>query len=291
MKKIMLYAALVSSVMTGCERSAEPPSVQNKPVNYIVLLDLSDRLLLKNQSQNDISLIETAFADFARTVREKNLIIYSKDKFRIVIARQKNIKYDPAFFMNALYLDMNAIPLEKRRDSLESFEQGLDRKLQELYRTALTDKSRNEDFMGCDLWSYFNLNLETDLDPAARNMLIIMTDGYFDFENNPYVKSYGNRSTSTGFIAKLRQRPNPVEEFNLGDYGLVRINKSLPEDLSIGVFEISPKSDLLDESELLQCIWRKWTFEMGITKSIFVLKESLPKSQGQLLGFVESKQP
>jgi len=286
MKPIATIIILIAAFISGCSRNEEIPQQQPTPVNIEILLDLSDRVLLENQAMNDIELIKTVFTEYAKIVRQTNLIVNSKDKFRVAIAPQKNISYDPISYMNILYLDMGAIPMSLKRDSLESFEKHLGTKLESLYAECIKGKTKNEDFYGCDLWKYFNEQLPSDLDSISTNVLIILTDGYFDFEDNPNVIHHGNRSTSTGFISKLRKMADPLDEFSKGNFGLIKPDKDY-DHLNVVVMEITPKSDNLIEPEILKAIWSKWFHEMGINNCFLNLKGSLPKSRSQLKEFLK----
>lgn len=286
MKPIAPIIILIAAFISGCSRNKEIPQQQPTPVNIEILLDLSDRVLLENQAMNDIELIKTVFTEYAKIVRQTNLIVNSKDKFRVAIAPQKNISYDPISYMNILYLDMGAIPMSLKRDSLESFEKHLGTKLESLYAECIKGKTKNEDFYGCDLWKYFNEQLPSDLDSISTNVLIILTDGYFDFEDNPNVIHHGNRSTSTGFISKLRKMADPMDEFSKGNFGLIKPDKDY-DHLNVVVMEITPKSDNLIEPEILKAIWSKWFHEMGINNCFLNLKGSLPKSRSQLTDFIK----
>ena len=58
------------------------------PQNYIVVLDLSDRLLNPNQAARDKAIIMSVFEKFEKAVKAK-MFINSKDRFRISIAPQQ----------------------------------------------------------------------------------------------------------------------------------------------------------------------------------------------------------
>ena len=142
MRSIILISVIPILILSGCSGDDGSGFRQQTPVNYILLLDLSDRVLLPNQVSNDISLIKSAFNEFAKTVRQKGLVINSKDKFKVVIAPQKGISYDPSFFMNKLYLDMSSITAASKRDSLEGFESNLENNLNGLYFASLQGMKR-----------------------------------------------------------------------------------------------------------------------------------------------------
>lgn len=277
--KNSLYIILTSLLIASCSGCSDTPQA-NLPTlkNYVILLDLSDRLLQPNQVANDKAIVKTVFEAFQHTVRTKNMIVNSKDKFRIVIAPQKGITYDPTFFMSELFIDMEQIPIAKKREALELFTSHLDNTLGKLYQKATQNKIQTVDFQGCDIWKYFNEQLETDLLKSADNELVILTDGYFDFESNPNIKFSKNRSTATNFINILHQSKNWKKTFEEEDYGLIPVQKPFP-NTSIIISGISPKYESLDEAEILKTVWNKWLIEMGFKKVNLELNGNISKTK------------
>ncbi len=262
---------------------AMPPG-KVRPVNYVVLLDLSDRLLAPDQARRDTALIRAVFARFEKGVKTR-LIINSHDRFRVVIAPQRGIRYAPDQFMNALYLDMDAVPMAQKRTRLDALRADLPRQLARLYTLALAQRTKTADFAGCDLWQYANEQLPTDLCPACDNRLVVLTDGYFDFEHNAHGLVQGNRATDSRVLNRLRRDPNWRQTLTRPTEGLLPITKPLP-GLSVYVAEILPKYDRLDEGDLLMTVWQKWLGEMRAQRSQCQLRGSLPKSIAALNAFL-----
>ncbi|GAB4017546.1 hypothetical protein GCM10028773_14320 [Spirosoma koreense] len=248
------------------------------------MLDLSDRLLIAGQPQRDMALIQTAFNQFEQRVRQQ-LIINSADRFRVVIAPQRNVTYDAEEFMNGLYLDMSRLKLAEKRKQLDAIHKALPGQLTKLYAQATAGRSKTRDFAGCDLWQYANEQLPTDLDPAYDNCLLVLTDGYFDFEHNTHGLTQGNRATDARVLDRLRKDPTWRQTLTLPTEGLLPITKPLP-NLSVCVAEIQPKYDRLEETELLVAVWQKWLQEMRVKRRQCQLRSSLPKSLASLTGFL-----
>lgn len=285
--KNTLYIIFAAVILASCSSCSDTPQATlPTPKNYVILLDLSDRLLQPNQAANDKAIIKTVFEAFDHTVRAKNMIVNSKDKFRVVIAPQKGTAYDPTHFMNELFIDMEQMPIAQKRQKLDNFKGHLDHTLEELYQKATQNKTQTSDFQGCDLWKYFNEQLETDLMKGHDNQLVILTDGYFDFESNPNVKHSYNRSTATNFIASLRRSSDWKKELDENDYGLIPIQKRYWAT-SIIVTEISPKNNNLDESEILTTVWNKWLSEMGFKKIGLELRSNLSKTKGRIRKLIQ----
>lgn len=267
---------LVTFLLLSLQSPAQPP----RPRNYVVLLDLSDRLLAPDQARRDQALILTVFDRFEQAVRQ-NLIINSRDRFRVVIAPQAGTSYRPEQVMASLYLDM-AGSIAQKRDRLDVFKRLLPGRLQQLYRQATTGKSRPADFRGCDIWQYFNEHLATDLSASHQNLLVVLTDGYFDFEHNSHVLQQGNRFTdSHRLMADLRNRPNWQQILRQPQAGLLPVDKRFAP-VQVWVTELRPKVDHLHELDLLKGIWTKWLNDMHIRQVHCLAWGSLPVEQEAL---------
>lgn len=262
--------------------SAFAPAQATKPIprNYVVLLDLSDRLLAPNQAQRDQELILSVFTRFEQAVR-KNLIINSEDRFRVVIAPQGGTTYRPEEIMADLYLDMKGDVAIKRK-RLDAFRLALPARLQRLYQQATAGKSRTSDFRGCDIWQYFNEHLEADLSASHQNLLVVLTDGYFDFENNGHVLQRNGRYTdSHRLMNQLRQRSDWQKVLQQPQSGLLPVGKRFPPML-VWVAELRPKVDHLSELDLLKAVWTKWLNDMAVRQVKCLAWGSLPVVQAGL---------
>ncbi len=245
------------------------------PQNYVVLLDLSDRLLAPGQPQRDQALILDVFARFERAVR-RNLIVNSRDGFRVVIAPQAGQAFDADALMGGLFLTMDG-PIATKRRRFDAFKAALPGRLRQLYQLSLRGKTRPADFRGCDLWQYFNEQLPGDLPPAAQNTLLILTDGYFDFENNTHRMQRDGRATdSQQLMARLRRDPQWRKTLQLPDVGLLPVSQKLAP-LRVWVAEINPKVDHLEELAILKAVWQKWLTEMQAAAVTCVSRSPLPK--------------
>lgn len=284
---LKFFCSLLSALACSCGNTSRSDEyVKPRPVNYIILLDLSDRLLTPGQTTNDKALIQTIFTQFRKTVFEKRLVIGSKDKLRIVIAPQTGLDYNPAIHMNQLSLDMESVTTREKLKQFQTFERDFVRKLNLLYAAATKGKTQSSHFPGCDIWKFFNNYLKMLLVDGADNRLVILTDGYLDFEKNAFVISQNNRSTSTNFIASLRNRPDWEQTMRQGNYGLMPVQIRLPS-VSVSVAEISPKSGHLNEEAILKAVWSEWLSGMKAAQVRWIPKFSLSTSRSELLKFLD----
>ena len=77
--KNTLYIIFAAVILASCSSCSDTPQATlPTPKNYVILLDLSDRLLQPNQAANDKAIIKTVFEAFDHTVRAKKMIFNSK---------------------------------------------------------------------------------------------------------------------------------------------------------------------------------------------------------------------
>ena len=271
---IILIACIVLSISCKQEPQLDNSSRSN-PVNYMVLLDLSDRLIINGQAERDIEIIKAVFAEFSRTVR-KNLVINSSDKFQVIIAPQKGIPYNAEDFENLLFIDMGTLNAGIKLNTLTGFENNLDIALINLYKKANLG-SKSSDYPGTGLWQFFNENMGYLAEKRYENKLVILTDGYFDLEDYSRQLADGKRFPTTSFLASVRNKSDWRTLMEKNDLGLIPVKKQFP-GMRVIVAEINPKYDFQYETDMLIYVWKKWCAEMQIPVTEVMLKTSLPQT-------------
>src|SRR5690606_27824858 len=136
----------------------------NKPINhnYIILLDLSDRIIAhKDQIHRDKAVINTIFQCFKAKAKE-SYYIKSSDQFKVLIAEQISMPVDILKFEDKLRLNLGNLPVSKKKSELDKLEGQLGEILNELYADASFYQNSNE-FKGAQIWKYFNEGLETEI--------------------------------------------------------------------------------------------------------------------------------
>ncbi|RLD43971.1 MAG: hypothetical protein DRI86_08720 [Bacteroidetes bacterium] len=251
---------------------------ESKQGNYVVVLDLSDRVLLPNQAKGDIAVIKNVYAKFVSDVKS-HLIIKSKAKFSVHILSQKNSELDVIYFNEKLSIDMELYSIAEKRRSFDKFSNELDALLNDLYKKARYSESKS-DYNGVDVWRYFNELLVYSVFDNSNNSLYVLTDGYFDFESNNNIKRSLNRYTSTNFLSKLNGDSWHIKAVN-NDFGLLAINSKFTS-LNVVVIGVNPKNGSLNEREKLHYFWNKWLKEMG-AKAVIIDKTSIMKTKQRML--------
>jgi len=261
MKTIKLF--ILSTILLLSIFSANCQSEGHK--NYIVLLDLSDRLLSPHQKDYDIKVINTVFKKFEESVQSK-LFLTSEDSFSIRIVPQNSSPVDAYEYGNLLSIDLENTPPQERVSKFRKFKESFFSNISKLYDRAKFSEN-SSDYKGVDLWQYFNQSIEYDLIASKQNILLILSDGYFDFENYPQGFKNKNRFTSTSFIGNLRTKEWKQIDLK-NNYGLIPVNSISSFNVKIIIAGVRPKSYIgfLDENRILKYYWKKWFDEMNINE-------------------------
>ncbi|MBK9639537.1 MAG: hypothetical protein IPO63_17665 [Bacteroidetes bacterium] len=112
-----------------------------------------------------------------------------------------------------------------------------------------------------------------DLKNGFDNKLIVLTDGYFDFENSGNKMRINNRSTTTYFLSELKG-PFWKETAIKNNYGLLKVKSKFP-GLATYVVGFSPKKQDQLEIDKLVYFWEEWLKSMEIN-TIHSIPSSTP---------------
>ncbi len=267
-----------------------PPPPKN---NYIVLLDLSDRILANNQQQvaKDLTVIRNIYGLFKSNLNKKDpshLYYGLNDKLKILIAPQKTTPGKLYEESGLLRVDIAAEQPEKKAKLVKESEKNFNTILPEVYKQALVSK-HSSGYTGADIWKYFNEDLTDDLDTDADNTLFILTDGYMDFEKSEDRPSMNNRYTSCAqIINHLKTFPDWNTKFEKGDFGLMPVTKKFPH-LKVVLLQLNPSQDWAGEYPLLTKIWSKWFKEMSIDTFSFIKNDNIGEVMESMEKFMQVK--
>jgi len=249
-----------------------------KPVNFVVLLDLSDRILTEGIIETDKELILSTFNIFEKQARNRNITINSSDKFSIKILPQSGSNFSIKRMENSLYIDMAMTDIAKKNINLIQFEKSLKTKLDSLYFFAFRGNN-TKNYPGCDIWKYFNEQLKQDLDTACQNIVIVLTDGYFDFENSNHKLQKGNLLSSSDFYNHL-SGSDWKDKAIKHKYGLIPLSFEI--SFYCIVAGINPKKNNLTEQDKLIYFWSEWMKNSHIP-SFYVIPYSVSEKMKSLL--------
>lgn len=272
MKKIITVIA-IAVFMYSCTTRAEEKSHNSKSDNYVVVLDLSDRIIQKNdQVDIDTNSIRAAFEKFEESVHN-NLVVKSRDKFSVRIIPQKLSSLPGNTFENNLSIDLGKYNAAEKLKELNSFKNNFSKQLSLLYQQAYLG-NKNSDFAGVDIWQYFNEQINSDIDSNYNNKVLIITDGYFDFEDKNHGIENNNKATTTSPLLKKMNTPDWQKVADENEIGLLPVK--LTANANWLVCGIQPKmgnKDLL-EAEKLNYLWKKWLLNSGAKKIAYPIINS-----------------
>ena len=261
--------------------------------NYIILLDLSDRILYNNQQQvpKDISVIKSVYGVFKSRLNSKDpthLYYNLHDKLKVLIAPQKTTPKSLYDMVGSLRIDLSAEQPDKKVSITDETEKTFATVLPDIYKQAVIGNNSNA-YSGADIWKYFNEDLADDLEKDGQNTLFIVTDGYMDLEKNEERPSQNNRYASCSqIINSLKKYPDWETKFTEGDYGILPVAKKFA-NLKVVLLQVNPKEDWNGEFGLLTKIWGKWFTEMGITNYRFIKDDNINEVKESLEKFMDVK--
>jgi hypothetical protein len=261
MKNLSIIIILTLSIFQGLNLNAQA----DKPTNYLVILDLSDRLLATHQAEKDLKAISMVYQSFIKSIKQKN-IINAKDRFKIKIVHQPGTTLNESAYQQFLELDLSKISALNRISAVAEFDRKIGTVLRGLYKEAILG-SRPSDYSGVDLWRFFNERLPLELRANMHNEIVILNDGYFDYESktHPALKK-GNRSTNSSFYRVIRGN-NWKATMENGDYGILITSGNFKQfDAKIGIVGLNPKENTLTELDMLKGTWNKWMNEIGFSE-------------------------
>lgn len=289
----LLFIAAGCNEFQDAVREAKKENTAPPVDNYIVLLDLSDRILYNNQQQvaKDLTVLKTIHSLFRANINSKDpthTYYAVNDKLKILIAPQKTTPrklYDDAA---QLRIALSSEEAMKKATVVDQSEKTFSNVLPDLYKQAIISNN-SADYVGADIWKYFDEDLSDDLEKNARNTLFIITDGYLDFERTEERPVQANRFTSCAqLINSLKTYPDWNTRFDEGDYGLLPVGKKF-SNLKVVLLEVNPKEDWNGEYKLLTRIWSKWFREMGIDSCSLIKNDNISEVKESMEKFMQVK--
>jgi len=264
MKNIIFHFTIIIALYS-CSSDAETKTTIPANDNYVIVLDLSDRIIQKPDQVNiDTSAIRAVFEKFEKSVH-KNIVVKSKDKFSIRIIPQKLSSLPGNAFENNLSIDMGKYTAAEKLIKLNQFRANFSLQLGLLYQQALLG-NKNSDFAGVDVWQYFNEQVNSDLDIRYNNKVIVLTDGYFDFEDRKHgIKSNSQSSTTAPLLSKMNGL-NWKKEVAEKQLGIIPVKLNTPAKWLVCGIQPKAKSDDLLEAEKLSYLWEQWLRDSGGTQ-------------------------
>jgi hypothetical protein len=279
--KKIFQLTVFSFLLFSCANEEEKNEI--KPLNYTILLDLSDRILTPEQLEKDFCIIESAFKSFEKYAK-RNLILTSQDRFRIKIIPQKNSKLATGTYEDLLHLYLDELEVQDKNKTLQSFAKSLSNTLNSLKKEAVYS-SKSTDYFGVDIWAYLHYNGMELSRTGYDNTILVLTDGYFDFESQTHVIQNKNQYTSTKFLKELNGT-NWEKLAENNNYGLLPIKLDNNTKWIIAGIAGKKTDDIL-QTEKIRYFWNKWLNQSGVTNSKFILNGSKTDMSSALLEYLK----
>ena len=250
---VFLFAV---SLLPSCKCGNKTETLSEQTLNLSVFLDLSDRIadkkLVPNQMYRDTAIINYLIDYFYSKTSGFN-ILKSKNKMRVLFYPMPQ---DPN--INELSKHLNVDICEKqgvdKREALDNMREEFPDILANIYNQTLASNK----WPGCDIWDFFNSKKVDNLciENDARNILVILTDGFIYHEKNAFKEGCCSYSY---IVQKL------IEDNNRKISLIDRRKGGLSgKGLEVLVLEIKPQKPI-EKYKMIQ-ILADWFKSMGIEK-------------------------
>lgn len=252
LKSIVLNAILCGMLFHfGCnipnpDKKARKMAVKH---NYIVLLDLSDRLIIQeNQPERDKKIIKELYSLYEARIKS-NLYIKARDEIKVVIAPQRGSSLKKEVFEDQLYINMDNIKNIYRKPKEQERRDAFYSHVDTLYQKAVFSNNP-ENYHGADIWKYFYEDLSVDYarDTLTQNYLFILTDGY-------------------PIVGKTQVKLQEVKD-------------KFP-DLHIVLIEASPREKDMEWDRIMG-VWEEWFEKIGVKKYTLIKRGAITKELEQV---------
>lgn len=277
-----IYFLAVSVILISCKNETSE-TAKNEPqknevadlkssdqqLNITILLDLSDRIeptkypAKPEHYERDIEIVNYFTKLFKAEMANKGA--YKANGKIKVIFSPKPADDEINSIAENLNVDLSKLKDNKaKKDIYDNISQTFVDNLNTIYSKAIDTKT----YPGSDIWRFFKNDVHDytiDSDPAYRNILVILTDGYLyhkdsrEIENNRSAYLLPKTVQSNGLRAS-----NWREKFEKKDYGYISTRDDL-DDLEILVLEVSPSPDHKNDEDVIKAYLSKWFKEMNVS--------------------------
>ncbi len=272
--KRLIFITIIAFLLVTCggevnkkinTNNAKTEKTQEKQLNISILLDLSDRISPKINSdaqKNDIENIKT-ITEFFKT-NMANLGAYkAKGMIRIFFSPtpgNTNINS----IVSKLIIDCSKMDNKGRKEVYDHITELYTHHLEQIYQETIATSA----WEGSDIWRFFKDDIKDfciKKDTNYRNILIILTDGYLYHKQSVF----NNKNRFTYLLGNSNLKGYRVQNWEQliekNDFGIKTDRKDL-SDLEVLVLEVKAEnaSNKIDE-DILQFLWKQWFKEMKIS--------------------------
>lgn len=277
MKNIIIdiIAILGVIILSSCGEKNKIQVENEHQLNISIYLDLSDRLIrdiTPNQVYRDTAIINY-IVDYFRSQTLGPTILKSRNKIKVLFYPTPNDS-EISTLAQGLSVDIESKQGVEKRKALDMIKEIFQKNLAQIYGETLNENK----WIGCDIWDFFSSKKVDNfcIKDGARNILVILTDGYIFAENN---KIKENNSFSFILPQTLMIEGSSLIDKRKGELK----NKGL----EVLMLEINPYQR--DQRDKMVNVLENWFASMGVEK--FVVAETdanLTNTQTIIKNFLEN---
>ena len=272
MKVPVRFFFIFCILLGACDSDQKDVKPPPQPVNIIVVLDVSDRLLKEKlpgqerQVEKDKKIakgIIDQYENFARQV----YYIGNHHRITFVVPKQPGVeKLIPQETLESLKIWPTNEDRARGAPRLREMKEKLNSTINSLYK-FIEDR---QEFTGSDIWGWFKVSAEEYLQAGALNYIICISDGYL-YLNRIYISSLPKKGNLTAVIRhaaveQFSQDPNWKTEFVREGYGLLPIERDFSDyNVKFLMVEVGLPVLRVKDLPILKAYWMPWLEAMGIS--------------------------
>lgn len=278
MKKIIIGIVILLgiSVIYSCGDKKKVEVEEPKSLNISVFLDLSDRLirnLTPNQTYRDTAIINY-LVDYFRSKTLGPTILKNENKMKVFFYPTPN-DTEISTLAQGLNVDIGLKQGVEKRKALDEMKGRFQSNLERIYEETLNAGK----WVGCDIWDFFSSKKVDNLcvKNGARNIVVILTDGYIFAENNK-IKANNNQ------YSYILPQTLAINGSSLIDK---RKGELKDKGLEILMLEVNPYQP--DHRDKMVNILENWFKSMGVDKLVIAETDAnLTNTQTIIKNFLEN---
>ena len=267
MKRMNVFVVMYILFLIFLNVSHSDSKASDAPVNIIVIIDTSDRVSKEkhpDQRERDINILKGIIDQFYKLFENEIKTGKIKNrKLNFVIPKQPNTKDLPREIMEKL-----TITAPERRSGNPEFQ----RKKKVLVDaiSKLYDHVQQHPQTGSDIWDWFRAQAEPSLSENHLNLIICLSDGYLNFDNNIEAK----RPKGTYMrVGALRDDPEAIKNIKNGSEGLRPVGPFSDLNIKFLMLEIRLREEdgvrHFQDFDIIQAYWETWLNAMGVKDTKF----------------------
>ena len=258
-------------LLVACSSDKKETTPPSKPINIIVILDVSDRLFKEKlpgqerQAEKDIKIAKGIIEIFEKFAR-KYYFVGSRHRLAFVVPKQPGVsKPIPQKTLESLKIWPTPEDRVKGAKRFKEMKDELIKAIEDLYRFV----DERQEFTGSDIWGWFKVSAKEYLLADARNYIICISDGYLYLNTAfvPFLPTEENKTTVIrhSLVEKWSNDPNWEADFEAGSYGLLPTEEDFRDyNAKFLMVEIGLPELRLKDLPILEKYWVPWLQTMGI---------------------------